>query len=135
MDLIKEIFENVKTIAVIGMKDRAGDAYGVPAYLSTVGYKIYPVNPTRIGKKVHGKPFVEKVTDIKEKIDLVQIFRRPEFINAHAKEILAMEPRPKYVWFQLGIENDEAAGELEKAGIKVVQNACMLVEHKTLKYR
>jgi predicted CoA-binding protein len=135
LDLIKEIFENIKTIAVIGMKNKAGDAYGVPAYLASVGYKIYPVNPTGIGKKVFGKLFVEKVTDIKDKIDLVEIFRKSENIPAHVKEILSMNPRPKYVWFQLGIENDEAADELEKAGIRVVQNSCMLVEHKTLKYR
>lgn len=135
MDLIKEIFENIKTIAVIGMKDKSGDAYGVPAYLASVGYKIYPVNPTRIGKKVFDIPFAEKVTDIKAKIDLVEIFRKPEFIPGHVKEILSMNPLPKYVWFQLGIENNEAAEELEKAGIKVVQNACMLVEHKTLKFR
>jgi predicted CoA-binding protein len=134
LDLIREIFENTKTIAVIGMKDSPGaDAYGVPAYLAEAGYKIYPVNPVKAGKSALGEPFVEKVTDIKEKIDLVNIFRRPEFIPGHVKEILAMEPRPKYVWFQLGIENDEAADELEKAGIKVVQNACMLVEHKILK--
>lgn len=136
MDLIKEIFENTKTIAVIGMKDNSGaDAYGVPAYLSGAGYKIYPVNPNKIGKSVLGEPFVNKVTDIKDKIDLVDIFRRPEFIPEHVKEILAMEHKPKYVWFQLGIENDAAAEELEKAGIKVIQNACMLVEHKTLKWR
>ncbi|RPI16923.1 MAG: CoA-binding protein [Ignavibacteriae bacterium] len=135
MDLIKEIFDNVKTIAVIGMKDKAGDAYGVPVYLDSIGYKIYPVNPSRIGKKVLGEPFVGKITDIKAEIDLVNIFRRPEFIPEHVKEILSMKPLPKYVWFQLGIENDEAAAELEKAGIKVVQNSCMLVEHKTLKFR
>lgn len=132
MDLIKEIFKKTKTIAVIGMKDDSGEAYSVPAYLAGKGYDIYPVNPTRIGKKALGKTFVEKVTDIKEKIDLVEIFRKPEFLPVHVTEILSMKPRPKYVWFQLGIENDECADELEKAGIKVVQNACMLVEHKLI---
>jgi uncharacterized protein len=135
MDLMKEIFENTKTIAVIGMKEKFGDAYGVPSYLASEGYEIYPVNPTRIGMKALGKPFVEKVTEIKDKIDLVEIFRRAEFLPGHVKEILSLEPKPKYVWFQLGIENDEAAAELEKAGIKVVQNACMLVEHKILNRR
>ena len=72
------------------------------------------------------------VTDIKDKIDTVEIFRRAEFIPAHVKEILQMNPLPKYVWFQLGIKNDEAANELENNGIKVVQNACMLVEHRKL---
>lgn len=136
MDLIKEILDNTKTIAVIGMKDTAfEDAYNVPVYMSKAGYKIYPVNPVKLGKYALGEPFVGKVTDIKVKIDLVNIFRRPEFIPGHVKEILEMKPKPKYVWFQLGIENDEAAEELEKAGIKVIQNACILVEHKALKWR
>ena len=118
------------------MKDTANeDAYSVPVHMSKAGYKIYPVNPVKLGKSVLGEPFVGKVTDIKDKIDLVNIFRRPEFIPQHVKEILAMELKPKYVWFQLGIENDEAANELEKAGIKVIQNACLLVEHKALKWR
>jgi hypothetical protein len=136
LDLIKEILDNTRTIAVIGMKDTASeDAYSVPAYMSKAGYKIYPVNPVKLGKSVLGEPFVGKVTDVKDKIDLVNIFRRPEYIPEHVKEILAMKPKPKYVWFQLGIENDEAAEELKKAGIKVIQNACLLVEHKALKRR
>lgn len=133
MTLIEEIFKNTKTIAVLGMKDDKSDAFTVPEYLHKNGYKIYPVNPTRLGKAVLGEKFVSKVTDIKDKIDLVEIFRRPDFLPGHAQEILKMDPPPKYVWFQLGIENGETAAELEKAGIKVVQNACMLVEHRNLR--
>ena len=134
MNLIEEIFRNTKTIAVIGMKDDKSDAYTVPAYLNKQGYKIYPVNPTRTGKTALGEKFVDNVTQLKDKIDLVEIFRRPDFIPAHVKEILKMKPLPKYVWFQLGIENEEAGEELEKAGIKVIQNACMYVEHRALAY-
>lgn len=133
MELIEEIFKNTRTIAVIGMKDDRSDAFTVPEYLFKNGYIIYPVNPTRIGKEALGKKFKNTVDEITDQIDLVEIFRRPEFIPAHVKEILSMKPRPKYVWFQLGIENDDAAGELEREGIKVVQNACMLVEHRHLK--
>ena len=132
MELIEEIFKNTKTIAVIGMKDYSSAAYYVPEYLSESGYIIYPVNSTKLGKSVLGEQFVGSVTDIKDKIDTVEIFRRAEFIPAHVKEILQMNPLPKYVWFQLGIKNDEAANELENNGIKVVQNACMLVEHRKL---
>lgn len=134
MDFIKEILNTAHTIAVIGMKDGVNeDAYRIPHYMSTKGYKIYPVNPRKTGKIVLGEPFVAKVTDLKEKIDLVDIFRRPEFLLTHAKEILAMKPLPKYVWFQLGIVNDEAARQLDKAGIKVVQDRCLLVEHRKYK--
>ncbi len=133
MELIEEIFKKTKTIAVIGLKDNRSDAFTVPEYLYKNGYKIFPVNPTRSGKEALGEEFKKNVLEIKENIDLVEIFRRPEFIPEHVKEILQMEPLPKYVWFQLGIENNEAAKELEDAGIKVVQDACMLVEHRHLK--
>jgi len=133
MNLIEEIFKNTKTIAVIGMKNDKSAAYTVPEYLFNMGYKIYPVNPKKEGSIALGEKFVAKVNDIIDKIDTVEIFRRPEFVPIHVKEILQMDPLPKYVWFQLGIENNEAAAELGKAGIKVVQNACMLVEHRHLK--
>ena len=134
MNLIEEIFKNTKTIAVIGMKDDRSDAYTVPEYLHRNGYIIYPVNPTRFGKEALGKKFVNRVDEINDEIDLVEIFRRPEFIPGHVKEILKMKKHPRYVWFQLGIENNTAAKELEDAGIKVVQDACMLVEHRNLRF-
>lgn len=130
MNNIKEILEDTETIAVIGMKDAEYEtAYKIPFYMQQMGYKIYPVNPMRIGKTVLGEEFYDNVAGIKDKIDLVNIFRRPEFIPGHVKEILAMNPLPKYVWFQLGIYNDKAAKELEGHGIKVVQNRCIMVEH------
>jgi len=133
MDLIEEIFRNTRTIAVIGMKDDRSDAYTVPEYLHKNGFIIYPVNPTREGKEALGKKFFNRVDEITDEIDLVEIFRKPEFIPGHVIEILKMNPLPKYVWFQLGIENDSAAEALEGKGIRVVQNACMLVEHRMLK--
>src|SRR4030095_7356490 len=133
MTLIEEILKNSKTIAVIGLKNSAEQyGYKVPYYMQQHGYKVYGVNPVITGKEVLGEKVVEKVTDIKAKIDIVDIFRRPEFLVEHAKEILQMNPRPKYVWFQLGIYNDEAAKLLEENGIKVVQNRCIMVEHSNL---
>ena len=130
MNNIKESLQNTKSIAVIGMKDDEYEtAYKIPYYMNQHGYIIYPVNPMRTGKKVLGKDFYEKVNDITDKIDMVNIFRRPKFIPEHVKEILSMNPLPKYVWFQLGIYNDEAAKELEEHGIKVVQSRCIMVEH------
>lgn len=127
---VLEILKNSKTIAVIGMKDSEIEtAYRIPYYMSKHGYKIYPVNPKNKGKKALGEKFVSKVDELSVPIDLVDIFRRPEFLVDHAKEILNMNPLPKYVWFQLGIVNDEAARLLEEKGLKVIQDECIMVEH------
>jgi predicted CoA-binding protein len=133
MEKINEMLENTKTIAVIGMKsDEFEEAYKIPLYMKEQGYKIFAVNPTRSGKEIWDTVFYEKLSDIKENIDMVNIFRRPEYLVEHAKEILRLNPLPKYVWFQLGIYNDEAAKLLDDAGIKVVQNRCIMVEHVRL---
>jgi predicted CoA-binding protein len=127
---VLDMLKNSKTIAVIGMKDNEVEtAFRIPYYMSKHGYKIYPVNPKNKGKKALGETFVSKVNEIKVPIDLVDIFRRPEFLIGHAKEILSMNPLPKYVWFQLGIINDDAAAMLEEKGIKVIQDECIMVEH------
>jgi len=127
---VLEMLKNSNTIAVIGMKvNEAETAYRIPLYMSKHGYKIYPVNPKNEGKEVLGEVFVSKVDDLKVPIDLVDIFRRSEFLVGHAREILNMNPQPKYVWFQLGIVNDEAARMLEEKGIKVIQDVCIMVEH------
>jgi len=127
---VLEMLKNSKTIAVIGMKDNAAEtAYRIPHYMSKHGYKIYPVNPKNKGKEVFGEVFVSKVSDLKIPIDLVDVFRRPEYLTGHAMEILNMNPPPKYVWFQLGISNDEAARMLEEKGIEVIQDECIMVEH------
>mgnify|MGYP003551230790 CR=1 FL=1 len=130
MNIIEEILRNTKSIAVIGIKSTENQhAYKVPLYMKKHGYKILPVNPKLkysfvLGEKVHSE-----VSEINENIDLVNIFRKPEFLVEHSQEILKMNPLPKYVWFQLGIYNDEAAKILAEKGIKVVQNRCIMVEH------
>lgn len=127
---VLEMLQNSKTIAVIGMKDDEMEtAYRIPYYMLKQGYKIYPVNPKHTGKKLLGETVVSRVDELKVPIDLVDIFRRPKFLIEHAKEILDMNPLPKYVWFQLGIVNDEAAQLLEEKGIKVIQDECIMVEH------
>ena len=133
MSLIQEILKNSKKIAVIGIKEGITEhAYKVPLYMQEHGYKIIPVNPKLEGKNILGENVYSSIAEITEKTDLINIFRRPEFLPAHAEEILNMKYRPKYVWFQLGIYNDEAAKILEENGIKVVQNRCIMVEHANL---
>ena len=127
------ILRDAKTVAVLGAKaDPAEAAYYVPAYLHAHGYRILPVNPLIEGRELFGVRVVSTLADLAEPPDLVEVFRRPAVLTAHAREILALPARPAVVWFQLGIENDEAAERLARAGIRVVQNRCMMPEHRRL---
>jgi uncharacterized protein len=134
MDLTVEMLKNSKTIAVIGLKENSNEvSHKVSLYMQKHGYRLIPVNPKLKGKTVIGEKSFGSINEIEDNVDLVNIFRKPEFLLKHAEEILEMVLLPKYVWFQLGIYNDTAAGMLEKAGIKVIQNRCIMVEHANLK--
>ena len=128
---LREIFERVRTIAVLGMKAQAEeDAYRVPLYLQQHGYRIVPVNP-KLREVLHEQACAS-LAQVKLPVDLVDVFRAADHLPAHADEILAMRPRPSVVWFQLGIRNDAAAARLEAAGIRVVQDRCIMVDHRRL---
>jgi predicted CoA-binding protein len=131
---LSAIFREAKTVAVLGAKaDSSEPAYYVPAYLHARGYRIRPVNPRFAGWRLHEIETVASLSDLTEPIDVIEIFRRPEYLPGHADEILALSWRPKTVWFQLGIRNDAAAEKLARAGIRVVQDRCMMPEHRRLK--
>jgi len=127
---IAQVIRETKTIAVLGIKpeshaDQAG--YYVPAHMAGAGYEVIPV-PVYYPEvtEILGKPVVRKLADIGRPVDMVNVFRRPSDIPPHVDDILAA--KPKSVWFQLGIRNDEAAEKLARAGIKVVQDRCLMVE-------
>jgi hypothetical protein len=127
------IFREAKIVAVVGAKDDPAEpAHYVPAYLHARGYRIRPVNPKIAGRSVHDATAVARLADLAEPVDVIEIFRRPEYLPDHAREILALPWQPKAVWFQLGIRNDAAAEMLARAGIRVVQNRCMMPEHRRL---
>ncbi len=131
---IRELLQQTKTIAVLGIKPESHSgqpAFYVPKYLDKAGYEIIPV-PVYYPEitEILDKPVHRKLTEIDEQIDLVNIFRKPSDVRMHVDEILAS--KPKAVWMQLGISNDEAAERLAQAGIKVVQDLCIMVEHRTL---
>ena len=107
-------------------------AFYVPEYLHDEGYRIIGVNPQLHGQELFGERVRDTLAEIGEPVDLVDVFRRAELIPQHVEDILAMQPRPKVVWFQLGIKNDEVARILVAAGITVVQNRCMLTDHQRL---
>lgn len=130
---LARILREAKTVAVLGAKAIPGEpAYYVPAYLEARGYRILPVNPTIAGRQVFGTTVVSTLADLEETPDVVEIFRRPEYLPGHAAEILALPRRPAAVWFQLGIRQAAAAERLARAGIRVVQDRCMMPEHRRL---
>ena len=130
---LTRIFREVRTIAVLGAKAEAGEpAFYVPSYLKARGYRIFPVNPTRAGEEILGETVVATLADLPEPIDAIEVFRRPEYVPEHASEILRLPWKPTVVWLQLGIRHDAAAAQLARAGIRVVQDRCMMPEHRRL---
>jgi len=130
---LTRILREARTIAVLGAKGAAGQpAYYVPAYLKAHGYRVLPVNPTRTGERILGEPVVATLADLGAAPDVIEVFRRPQFLQAHAAEIVRLPWKPSVVWFQLGIRNDGAAETLARAGIRVVQDRCMMPEHRRL---
>jgi predicted CoA-binding protein len=131
---ILEVIRESKTIAVLGIKPEShGDqaAHYVPAHMLAAGYEIIPV-PVYYPDvtEILGRKVFRKLTDVDQPIDMVNVFRRPSDIPPHVDDIIAA--KPKSVWFQLGIRNDEAAKRLAEAGIKVVQDRCLMVEEGRL---
>jgi predicted CoA-binding protein len=129
LDGMTRILRDTRRIAVLGIKtaDSGQPAYYVPEYAQRAGFEIVPV-PVYYPdvKEILGEPVYRRVADIPGDVDMVNVFRRAQDIPPHVDDIIAK--RPKSVWFQLGIQNDEAAERLAKAGIEVVQDRCLMVE-------
>ena len=130
-DELREILTQAKSIAVLGIKaGEHDDAYRVPLYLQQHGYRILPVSPKLervLGERVH-----PSLAALPGPVDLVNVFRAPQHVPQHVDEILALAHPPKAVWLQLGIRHDAAAARLEAAGIRVVQDRCIMVDHRRL---
>jgi len=133
-DDLRALLTETRRIAVLGMKPETHSgqpAYYVPQYMANHGYEIIPV-PVYYPEvtEIMSKQVYRDLRDVAGEIDMVNVFRRSEDIPKHTEEILAA--KPKSVWFQLGIRNDAVAEQLAAAGIKVVQNLCLMVEHRAL---
>jgi len=131
---IADLIRNTKTIAVLGIKPESHasqPAFYVSKYMQVAGYEIIPV-PVYFPEvtEILGQKVYRKLIDIPGEVDMVNVFRRSHDIPPHVEDIIAK--RPKSAWFQLGIVNDEAAERLAEAGIKVVQDKCLMVEHRYL---
>ena len=130
---LRTLLRATKTIAVVGAKAHPSEpVHYVPAYLHAHGYRIFPVNPTIEGQELFGARVVPRLADLSEPVDVIEVFRRPEFLPGHAAEILGLSWRPRAVWFQLGIRHDGAAERLARAEIQVVQDRCMMPDHQRL---
>jgi predicted CoA-binding protein len=125
---IGRVLDGTRRIAVIGIKtDPDQPAFYVPEYAQRKGYEIVPV-PVYYPDvtEILGEPVYRRISDIPGDVDMVNVFRRSRDVPPHVDDILAK--KPKSVWMQLGIENDEAAERLARAGIDVIQDRCLMVE-------
>ena len=131
---IRDLILQSKRIAVLGIKTEAQagqPAFYVPQYLVSAGFDVVPVPVyyPEVTEILERKVF-RKLMEIPDEIDLVDVFRRSHDIGGHLDDLLAK--KPKAVWFQSGIRNDAVAEQLARAGIKVVQDRCLMVEHRRL---
>ena len=126
-DAILELLKNYKTIAVVGLSSNPmRPSYDVTEYMQAAGYRIIPVNPNE--RKVLGEKSYARLEDVPEKIDIVNVFRRAEEVPAVVES--AIRVGAKVVWMQQGVENEEAAEKARAAGLVVIEDACILVEHR-----
>ena len=126
---IRDVLRRAKTIAVLGLSPKpARDSYRVSKYMKENGYHIIPVRPAQ--KEILGEKAYASLNDLPVSVDIINAFRNPQQIMAHAKEALGV--KPKVFWMQLGIENFDAALLLNTAGIDVVMNRCIKVDHERL---
>jgi len=125
-DPVAEILKNSKTIAIVGLSSRRGrPSYGVAQYLQSVGYRIIPVNPNE--SEVHGEKSYARLEDVPERVDIVDIFRRSEFVPEIVESAIRVGARA--VWMQEGVAHTEAAERARRAGLFVIMNTCLAKEH------
>jgi predicted CoA-binding protein len=126
-DPIRELLKRAKTIAVVGLSNSPlRPSHGVSAYMQTQGYRIIPVNPEIKGAL--GEKAYLSLRDVPEKIDIVNIFRRPEFVGEIVDQ--AIELKIPAIWMQEEVIDEAAAEKARKAGVLVVMDRCILKEHK-----
>jgi uncharacterized protein len=126
-DAVSEILKTSKTIAVVGLSNnRFRPSYGVAQYMQAAGYRIIPVNPNHEG--VLGEKGYERLEDVPERVDIVDVFRRPEFVLEVVESAIRIGARA--VWMQEGVANAQAAERARAAGLFVIENVCILKEHR-----
>jgi predicted CoA-binding protein len=129
------ILDETKTIALVGASPNpARPSYGVMRFLLSHGYRVIPVNPGQAGKEIHGQTVYGTLADIPEPVDMVDVFRASDAVPGVVEEALALDPRPKIIWTQLGVRHAEAAARAEAAGLRVVMDRCPAIEMPRLSH-
>lgn len=127
----KEILQKYKNIAVVGFSDNPErDSNKIAVYMKNNGYNVVGVNPKLDGRVVDGIKCYAYLSEITEKIDIVDIFRLPIAVPGIVEETMKLEKRPEVIWTQLGIIHDEARKKAEENGFIYVENKCLYIEHK-----
>jgi uncharacterized protein len=128
---LRQIFQSVRVIAIVGLSSRLDRAsHPIAYYLQSLGYRIIPVNPNATTSRIIGEKVYPNLSAIPDRVDLVQVFRKPEAVVPVVQE--AIQVGAKIVWLQLGIANRQAAQLAQAAGIQFVASRCMLEEHLRL---
>jgi predicted CoA-binding protein len=126
---LRDILGNVRTIALLGASPKPDrPSFGVMRFLLSKGYTVYPVNPGQAGKEIVGQTVYATMADIPGPVDMVDVFRAPEYLGEVVAEALALPNRPKVIWGQLTVRDDEAVKPAEAAGIRVVMDRCPAIE-------
>jgi uncharacterized protein len=127
LTLEQQILQSCHTIAVVGLSSNPlRPSYEVAEFMQRRGYRIIPVNP--LEAEVLGEKCYARLEDIPEKVDCVDVFRRPEYVPPIVESAITIGA--KAVWLQLGISHDEAIARAQAAGLLAVQNRCLLIEHR-----
>ncbi|MGG7517149.1 CoA-binding protein [Allorhizobium undicola] len=130
---LRGILQSVQTIALTGASPNPQrPSFAVMGFLLSRGYRVIPVNPGQAGKTIHGQPVMASLADIAEPIDMIDVFRASEYVDAVVDEALSLPVRPKVIWTQLGVYDERAAAKAEAAGMAVVMNRCPAIEYPRL---
>lgn len=128
-EYIASALGKVRTIALVGASPKPDrPSFGVMRFLMSRGYRVFPVNPGQAGKEIQGQLVYGSLADIPETIDMVDVFRAPEFLSEVVDEALSLPVRPKVIWGQLSVRDDAAAAKAEREGLTVIMDRCPAIE-------
>ncbi|WP_158967476.1 CoA-binding protein [Chachezhania sediminis] len=130
---LKAVLQGTRSIAVVGVSTNpVRPSNYVARYLGLKGFRVHPVNPASAGETLYGRKVVASLAEVTEPVDMVDIFRRAEFVPAIVDEAMEVFPDLKTIWMQIGIEHPEAAARAEARGIIVIQDRCPKIEYQRL---
>jgi predicted CoA-binding protein len=130
---IADILKATRTIALLGASPKPErPSFGVMRFLLARGYTVFPVNPGQAGKEILGQKTFAQLADVPQPVDMIDVFRAPEYLGAIVDEAVSLDQPPKVIWAQLGVRDDTAASVAEARGIKVVMDRCPAIEYPRL---